>query len=102
MQKAFLGTQAFDLEHGFTDTTMEIAQVKRAMIKAARRVILLTDSSKLGHSGFTLTVRSARLSAGAGFVVAFAGGIIAMPGLPKAPAALTIDVNEQGEILGLF
>ena len=53
-------------------------------------------------SGFTLTVRSARLSAGAGFVVAFAGGIIAMPGLPKAPAALTIDVNEQGEILGLF
>jgi len=52
VQKAFLGTQAFDLEHGFTDTTMEIAQVKRAMIKAARRVILLTDSSKLGHSGF--------------------------------------------------
>jgi len=52
VQKAFLGTQAFDLEHGFTDTTLEIAQVKRAMIRAARRVILLTDSSKLGHSGF--------------------------------------------------
>ena len=52
VQKAFLGTQAFDLEHGFTDTTMEIAQVKRAMIKAARRVILLSDSSKLGHRGF--------------------------------------------------
>ena len=35
-------------------------------------------------------------------VVAFAGGIIAMPGLPKAPAALTIDVDENGDILGLF
>lgn len=52
--------------------------------------------------GYTLTIRSARLSAGAGFVVAFAGSIIAMPGLPKAPAALNIDVNEAGEIVGLF
>lgn len=52
VQTAFLGTQAFDLEHGLTDTTLEIAQVKRAMIRAARRVILLTDSSKLGQSGF--------------------------------------------------
>lgn len=52
VQKAFLGTQAFDLEHGLTDTTHEIAQIKRAMIRAARRAILLTDSSKLGRSGF--------------------------------------------------
>jgi len=52
VQKAFLGTQALDLERGLTDTTAEIAQVKRAMIKAARRVILLTDSSKMGQSGF--------------------------------------------------
>jgi DeoR/GlpR family transcriptional regulator of sugar metabolism len=52
VQKAFLGTQAFDLEHGFTDTTLEIAQVKRAMIRSARRVILLSDSSKLGRTGF--------------------------------------------------
>lgn len=61
------------------------------------------DKAVLGApDGFTLTVRSARLSAGAGFVVAFAGGIIAMPGLPKQPAALTIDVNVNGEIEGLF
>ncbi len=53
-------------------------------------------------SGYTLTIRSARLSAGAGFVVAFAGSIIAMPGLPKAPAALSIDVDDNGEIIGLF
>jgi DeoR family transcriptional regulator of aga operon len=52
VQKAFLGTQAFDLENGFTDTTLEIAEVKRAMIRAARRVILLTDSSKLNQHGF--------------------------------------------------
>lgn len=52
--------------------------------------------------GYTLTIRSARLSAGAGFVVAFAGSIIAMPGLPKTPAALNIGVDENGEIVGLF
>jgi len=52
VQKAFLGTQAFDLENGLTDTTLEIAEVKRAMIRAARRTVLLTDSTKLGRSGF--------------------------------------------------
>ncbi len=61
------------------------------------------DASLLGApEGYTLTIRSARLSAGAGFVVAFAGSIIAMPGLPKAPAALGIDVTPEGEIVGLF
>ncbi|MDD3213446.1 MAG: formate--tetrahydrofolate ligase [Eubacteriales bacterium] len=52
--------------------------------------------------GFALTVRSARLSAGAGFVVAYTGEIIAMPGLPKQPAALSIDVDQDGNIVGLF
>jgi DeoR family transcriptional regulator of aga operon len=52
-QKLFLGAQAVDFEHGLTDTTPEIAQVKRAMIRAARRVILLVDSSKWGCSGFS-------------------------------------------------
>ena len=61
------------------------------------------DPSRLGApEGYALTIRSARLSAGAGFVVAFAGSIIAMPGLPKVPAALSIDVDENGEITGLF
>ena len=53
-------------------------------------------------SGHTLHVRQVRLNAGAGFVVAFAGDIIAMPGLPKIPAAENIDVDERGEIVGLF
>ena len=50
--KLFLGAQALDLEHGITDSTSEIAQIKRAMIRAAREVILLTDSSKWQLSGF--------------------------------------------------
>lgn len=53
-------------------------------------------------SGFTVTVREARLSAGAGFIVAIAGNIMTMPGLPKHPAAMDIDVDENGVISGLF
>lgn len=52
--------------------------------------------------GFTLTVREVRLSAGAGFVVALTGDIMTMPGLPKVPAACSIDVDENGVISGLF
>ena len=52
--------------------------------------------------GFTLTVRAVRLSAGAGFVVALTGDIMTMPGLPKQPAALSIDVTPDGKITGLF
>lgn len=52
VQKVFLGTQAFDFEHGITDTTMEIAQIKRAMIQSAHEVILLGNSSKWGRAGF--------------------------------------------------
>ncbi|MCL2867371.1 MAG: formate--tetrahydrofolate ligase [Clostridia bacterium] len=53
-------------------------------------------------SGFSLHIRQVRPSASAGFVVAFAGDIIAMPGLPKVPAAQSIGVNENGRITGLF
>ncbi len=52
VQKVFLGTQACDLESGLTDTTLEIAHVKRAMIKAAKQVILLVDSTKWDQTGF--------------------------------------------------
>ena len=61
------------------------------------------DAKLLGAPvGHTLHIRQVRLNAGAGFVVAFAGDIIAMPGLPKVPAAEAIDVDENGEIVGLF
>lgn len=59
-------------------------------------------SLKAAPEGFTVTVREVRLSAGAGFVVAIAGNIMTMPGLPKHPAAMDIDVDANGVISGLF
>ena len=53
-------------------------------------------------SGFKITVKNVKVSAGAGFVVVLTGDIMTMPGLPKKPAAELIDVNEKGEITGLF
>jgi formate--tetrahydrofolate ligase len=62
-----------------------------------------TDAKAVGApSGHTLHVREARLSAGAGFVVAVCGDILTMPGLPRAPAAFRIDVDEAGQIHGLM
>ena len=61
------------------------------------------DPTKQGApTGFTVTVRSVRAAAGAGFVVALTGDIMTMPGLPKTPAAERIDVDENGRITGLF
>ena len=52
--------------------------------------------------GFVFPVRDVQLYAGAGFVVALAGDIMTMPGLPKHPAAMDIDVDDDGVISGLF
>lgn len=61
------------------------------------------DPARLGApSGFTIPVSEVRLSAGAGFVVALAGDIVTMPGLPRRPAAETIGLDAEGEITGLF
>ena len=61
------------------------------------------DPTKMGApEGFTLHVREARVSAGAGFVVVLTGKIMTMPGLPKKPAAENIDVDADGNITGLF
>jgi formate--tetrahydrofolate ligase len=58
--------------------------------------------SKGAPTGFSIPVREVRLSAGAEFVVAICGEIMTMPGLPKVPAADTIDVGADGKIVGLF
>lgn len=64
---------------------------------------LSDDPKKLGKpEGFTVTIRDVKLSSGAGFVVAYAGDIMTMPGLPKVPAANNIDVDDMGNITGLF
>jgi len=62
-----------------------------------------TDADKRGApTGFTIPVREVRLSAGAGFIVAIAGEIMTMPGLPKVPSAEVIRFNDAGQIEGLF
>ena len=64
---------------------------------------LSDDAALLGRpTGFTLTVREVKLSAGAEFIVVLTGAIMTMPGLPKKPAAFNIDVDDDGNITGLF
>ncbi|MGN0622806.1 MAG: formate--tetrahydrofolate ligase [Oscillospiraceae bacterium] len=64
---------------------------------------LSDDPAKLGKpENFEITVRDVKLSSGAGFVVAYTGDIMTMPGLPKLPAANKIDIDNEGNIYGLF
>ena len=64
---------------------------------------LSDDQTKLGRpTGFDITVRNLTISAGAGFIVCLTGEILKMPGLPKVPAANNIDIDENGNIVGLF
>ena len=81
-------------DEGFGRCPVCIAKTQYSFSDDAKRRNAPTD--------FDINIRSARLSAGAGFVVAFAGDIIAMPGLPRHPAALDIDVDENGRIEGIF
>lgn len=61
------------------------------------------DPTLLGRpEDFDLTIRELRISAGAGFIVALTGAVMTMPGLPKRPAALNMDVLDDGEVVGLF
>ena len=82
-------------------TEMGFGSVPVCMAKT--QYSLSDDQTKLGRpTGFTINVRDAYVSAGAGFVVALTGAIMTIPGLPKVPAAEGIDVNEDGVITGLF
>ena len=70
---------------------------------AKTQASLSDDPTLLGApAGFTVTVRSVTVSAGAGFLVALTGDVLTMPGLPKVPAAENIDVDDNGRITGLF
>ncbi len=82
-------------------TDMGFADLPVCMAKT--QYSLSDDQNKLGRpTGFSINVRDAYVSAGAGFVVVLTGAIMTMPGLPKKPAADNIDVNEDGAITGLF
>lgn len=70
---------------------------------AKNQYSLSDDAKKLGRpENFDINVREAYVNAGAGFVVAITGSIMTMPGLPKIPAAEAVDVDENGNIVGLF
>ena len=76
---------------------------KMPICMAKTQYSLTDDPTKLGApTGFTVTVRNVKVSAGAGFLVALTGDIMTMPGLPKVPAAERIDVDATGKISGLF
>ncbi len=76
---------------------------KLPICMAKTQYSLSDDPTLLGRpSGFTVTVKAVRVSAGAGFLVALAGDIMTMPGLPKQPAATQMDIQSDGTITGLF
>ncbi len=95
---ALTATARKDLE------TIEAQGLDRLPICMAKTQYSLSDNpALLGRpTGFTVTVRELRLSAGAGFIVALTGDIMTMPGLPKKPAAEIIDIDENLQISGLF
>ena len=81
----------------------KLGKDKLPICVAKTQYSLSDDPQKLGSpKGFTLTVRDVCLSAGAGFIVALTGDIMTMPGLPKQPAAYKIDVDDDGNVSGLF
>ena len=84
-------------------TLTELGYDKMPICMAKTQYSFTDDQTKLGApSGFTVTVRNVKVSAGAGFLVALTGEIMTMPGLPKVPAAERIDVDSTGKISGLF
>lgn len=84
-------------------TLTELGYDKLPVCMAKTQYSFSDDMKKLGApSGFTVTVRNIKISAGAGFIVALTGDIMTMPGLPKVPAAEKIDVDDNGVISGLF
>ena len=81
----------------------EIGMDRIPICVAKTQYSLSDDPAKLGKpTNFSITVRDLKLSSGAGFVVVYTGDIMTMPGLPKKPAAYSIDIDNSGNISGLF
>lgn len=94
----FVGSSLADIE-----SIERIGYRNLPICMAKTQYSLSDDAKKLGRpEGFRLSVRSAKVSAGAGFVVVLTGDIMTLPGLPKVPAAEKIDVDNTGKISGLF
>ena len=81
----------------------EIGKAGLPICVAKTQYSLSDDPAKLGKpENFSITVRDMKLSSGAGFIVVYTGDIMTMPGLPKKPAAYSIDIDNDGNIRGLF
>ena len=81
----------------------EVGKTDLPICVAKTQYSLSDDPAKLGlPTGFNITVRDMKLSSGAGFIVVYTGDIMTMPGLPKKPAAYSIDIDNYGNITGLF
>lgn len=94
----FIGSSAKDIE-----SIESIGYRNIPVCMAKTQYSLSDDQKKLGRpTGFRISIRSVKVSAGAGFAVALTGDIMTMPGLPKVPAAESIDVDNTGRISGLF
>ena len=80
----------------------ELGLDKHPICMAKTQYSLSDDPSLLGRpTGFKITVKEVRVSAGAGFIVALTGDVMIMPGLPKVPSAEKIDIDENGVISGI-
>lgn len=99
---------AADVE--FSDEALEKIKVfitngwDRMPVCMAKTPLSLTDDAKIKGrpEGFTIHVRDLSISAGAGFIVAYTGSVLTMPGLPKVPAAINMGIDENGESFGIF
>ena len=103
--KTIYGADGVNFTAAAEKNIAEIEDLGKGMpVCIAKTQYSLSDDEKaLGRpTGFTITVREVKISAGAGFVVALTGSIMTMPGLPKIPAANNIDIDADGKITGLF
>lgn len=94
----FIGSSSADIEN-----IEKIGYREIPVCMAKTQYSLSDDQKKIGRpTGFRISIRSVKVSAGAGFAVALTGDIMTMPGLPKVPSAENIDVDNTGKISGLF
>jgi len=104
--KTIYGADGVDFTKAAQKQLAEIESLgldKMPVCMAKTQYSLSDDPAKLGRpTGFRITVRELRVSAGAGFIVALTGNILTMPGLPKHPAAENMDIDASGKITGLF
>ena len=96
------GVDYIDSASAFLDDLEKRGYGTLPVCMAKTQMSLTDDPSKIGRpKGWRLLVREVRLSAGAGFLVPLCGDIRTMPGLPRVPAALGIDIDDSGRVVGL-